>query len=117
MKLLEKAFQLVVHISSAQWVIGIGEDTIEVNDAVGLSVDDSRVEGIAHQFYHFCFIVCFFALDKAISMHYDTIAVVCGLDEFCQCFGHFKILDVRGFELHESLDPFCDGSTFAVVDG
>ena len=114
MKLLEKAFQLVVHISSAQWVIGIGEDTVEVNATVGLSVDDSRVEGIAHliacgvslrfikncsddiahQFSHFCFIVRFVALDKTVGMHYDAIAVIRGLDELCQRFGHPEVLDV-----------------------
>lgn len=46
-KLPEEALHLAADISSAQRVIGIGKDTVEVNDLVGLRVNDGRVKSIA----------------------------------------------------------------------
>jgi hypothetical protein len=47
-KLLEEALHLAANISSAQRVIGIGKDAVEVNDLLGLRVNDGCVKGVAY---------------------------------------------------------------------
>lgn len=47
-KLLEEAAHLGADIPPTQRVIGIGEDTVEIDDPVCLGINDGRIDGVAH---------------------------------------------------------------------
>ena len=118
-------------------MVGIGEHTVEINDPVGLCVNDSRVKGVAslvtcgvafwliengsydvaHKFFQFLLIIGFIALDIAIGMYNDAITVPRGLNQLSKRFGYSEILNIGGFEVRESVDPFCDGCALACVVG
>ena len=136
-KLLEESLHLAADISSAQRVVGIGEDAVEVNDLVGLRVDDGRVEcvtclvtcgvalglvkdcsyDVAHKLFQLFLVIEFIAFDIAISMYDNAIAMPRGLNQLGKCFGHFKAWNVGGFEVRETVDPFRDGCSLTFVVG
>ena len=118
-KLPEEALHLAADISSAQRVVGIGKDAVEINDPIRLRVDDGRVErvaslvacgvafglikdcsyDVAHKFFQFFLVIEFIAFDIAVCMYDNAIAVPCGLNQLSKCFGYFKAWDVGGFEV------------------
>ena len=65
-KLPEEALHLAADISSAQRVVGIGKDAVEINDPIRLRVDDGRVERIAY------LVACGVALWLVENCSYDV---------------------------------------------
>ena len=86
---------MVAYIFSAQRMVGVGEYAMEINDPVGLGVNDSRVEciaylvacgiafwlienrsyDVAHKFFQLLLAIEFITLNIAVCMHNDTITV------------------------------------------